>query len=123
MDICCEECGHPYSEKHHIIFRKQQKAMENCPLNFIYLCYEHHRGSKHSPHMVRKVDLKYKVMLQEKLEKEFSDKEIFNEDEIKEILKITPKDVIKLIKPICRTIDGYIVEEIIKQCLGGKMYK
>lgn len=125
-DDVCIECGRPYPEEHHIIFRKQQKAMEKCPHNILHLCYEHHRGSKSSPHMVKAIDLKYKRQLQEKLESLFSGKEIYSEEEIKDILLIPKRDTRKLLKPLCIQIVadevGYISEDIIKQCLGGKFY-
>lgn len=122
----CMECERQYSEEHHIVFRGQQPAMINCPLNKIYLCYEHHRGD-YSPHQKRIVDLKYKVALQEWLECIFGDKECYEEDEIKSLLLIPAKDARKLVKPLCTVIVedevGYKAEDIIRQCLGGRLYK
>ena len=125
MEGYCLICGSPYSEEHHVIFRGQQSAMIKCPLNIIHLCHIHHRGNE-SPHNNREIDLKYKKDLQEKLESLFSYKECYKEEEVKNILLIHSKDVRKLLKPLCVAIInkeiGYRREEIIKQCLGGRMY-
>jgi len=38
----CEVCGTSYNvERHHIMFRSEVKALENCKLNYSYLCPEH----------------------------------------------------------------------------------
>ncbi|MDS1004960.1 hypothetical protein P9J83_15860 [Clostridium sporogenes] len=42
----CVICGRPNSECHHIVFRSQQKALEHCKYNYMYLCGEHHRGGQ-----------------------------------------------------------------------------
>ena len=41
----CYECGMLATELHHIMFRSQMKQLENCKLNFVYLCPECHRGT------------------------------------------------------------------------------
>ena len=41
----CEVCGSPYVELHHVVYRSENKNLENCKLNFVYLCQEHHRGT------------------------------------------------------------------------------
>lgn len=126
MNKTCSVCGHPYSEEHHIIFRSQQPAMVKSPLNIMLLCHSHHRGSL-SPHMTKKIDIKYKKGLQSILEKKFSYKNYFTEDEVKEILKIPIKDarsIVKTLKMIVREGQAcYESSEIIKQALGGRFYK
>ena len=53
----CEECGQDtIVELHHIISRKQLKALEFCEHNFAYLCCTHHRDNKHGVHGNRKLD-------------------------------------------------------------------
>lgn len=125
MDKQCIVCGHPSPEEHHIVFRSQQQAMIKCPHNITTLCYAHHRGDI-SPHMVRKIDIKYKKDLQKRLGYLFSLKECYSEDEIKEILMITNKDTRKLVKSLLTVIvddeAGYKVEDIIRQCMGGRLY-
>ncbi|KGK88089.1 hypothetical protein DP68_08765 [Clostridium sp. HMP27] len=121
----CIVCGNPYSEEHHIVFRGQQEAMINCPLNKKSLCCECHRG-KNGPHLNRSIDLKYKIELQEEMYKLFSAKECYSEDEVKIILQIPRKHVRKLLKPLgLKVLDdtvGYCREDIIKQAMGGKFY-
>lgn len=125
MDKQCIECGHPYPEEHHVIYRSQQAAMINCPHNKITLCYKHHRGDI-SPHQKREVDIKYKKDLQQRLEYLFSFKECYTEDEIREMLMINKKDARKLVKSLLTVIvdddAGYKVEDIIRQCMGGRLY-
>jgi len=50
------QCQHPNckreaTEAHHIIFRSfsRKKALDD-DWNIVYLCSEHHRGSKEAPH-------------------------------------------------------------------------
>lgn len=126
MDKQCVVCGHPYPEEHHIIFRGQQSAMINCPLNKVNLCYVHHRGDE-SPHQKRELELKYKIEFQERLEYLFSAKECYEEEEVKQILLIPKKDARKIVKSLCTSIVGdevgYKAKDIIKQCMGGRLYK
>jgi len=68
----CEECGlDTIVELHHIVSRKQLKSLELCKHNFAYLCYMHHRDSKTGVHFNRNLDKKYKLRLQNYLEKSF----------------------------------------------------
>ena len=126
MEKRCLVCGHQCTENHHIIFRGQQSAMINCPRNSVTLCGEHHRGDE-SPHMKRDIDLKYKIEFQERLEYLFSAKECYEEEEVKNILLIPAKDARKIVKSLCIVIIedevGYRAEDIIRQCLGGRLYK
>lgn len=116
----CKVCGKPNSEKHHIVFRSQQKALEHCQCNIIYLCGKHHRGDN-SPHRNRNIDIMYKLQFQKKLFKLFS-KEEYIEGEIKEILNISNAAVRKIIKTINKHVDKYKKEDIIRSCMGGRLY-
>ena len=118
---CCEVCGVPNAELHHIVYRSQAPYMSNIKINFIYLCTEHHRGNL-SPHMQYKVDLKYKEMLQDKLYEVFRDKRYFDIGEIKEKLKINDTEVKKLTKTLMVYKEGYKADEIIKHCMGDRFY-
>lgn len=124
-DKYCIVCGNPFIEEHHIVFRKQQSAMINCPHNIIGLCYNHHRGDK-SPHMDRKIDVKYKKELQDRLIGMFNFKKVFTEEEIRKILLIPKKDAYSLVKSIRISIKdnivGYNKEDIIRAAMGGKIY-
>lgn len=126
MEKQCVVCGHPYPEEHHIVFRGQQSAMIKCPLNKISLCNVHHRGDE-SPHQKRELELKYKIEFQERLEYLFSAKECYEEEEIKNILLIPAKDARKVVKSLCTAVIedevGYKAEDIIRQCMGGRLYK
>lgn len=124
-DKYCIVCGKPFAEEHHIVSRRQQPAMINCPHNKLNLCYDHHRGNK-SPHMDRRIDIKYKKELQDRLNGMFSFKEIFTEEEIRKILLIPKKDVYSLIKSLRVSVKdnivGYSKEDVIRAAMGGKIY-
>ncbi|GAA0825406.1 hypothetical protein [Clostridium tertium] len=124
-DKYCIVCGSPFAEEHHIVFRKQQPAMINCPHNKLNLCYDHHLG-KESPHMDRRIDIKYKKELQDRLNGMFSSKEIFTEEEIGKILLVPKKDSYRLIKPsrisVKDNIVGYNKKDVIRAAMGGKLY-
>lgn len=116
----CKVCGRPNSEKHHIVFRSQQKALEHCQYNIIYLCSEHHRGDN-SPHKSRQIDIRYKLQLQKKLFKLFT-KEEYTEKEVKEILDISNAAVGRIVKTISKYVDRYKSEDVIRSCMGGRLY-
>lgn len=117
----CIVCGRPNSEEHHIVFRSQQKALEHCKVNKIYLCSEHHRGNN-SPHKNRNMDIKYKLELQKKLFKLFDREDYkYREKDIKELLGISSAAVNRICKLIDRRV-GYTREEIVRACMGGKLY-
>lgn len=121
----CVVCNNSYSETHHVVFRKQQPAMINCPFNKIRLCAVCHKGDN-GPHLNRDIDLKYKRELQRKLEELFCFKNCYTEDEVKKILNIPQKDAYKLVKPLLTIIEGdeagYKAEDIIRQAMGGRLY-
>lgn len=117
----CEVCGSPYAEKHHIIFRSQAKYLENVPINFKYLCPEHHRGN-YSPHMCRKMDKQYKQDYQEKIIKLISYNEFYTEEQIKHKLDISNNDVKRIVKKLNRRKEGYWGNELIIRLLGYKLY-
>ena len=116
----CKVCGRPNSEKHHIVFKSQQKGLEHCKENIIYLCPEHHRGND-GPHKSRQIDIKYKLQFQKKLFEKFL-KEEYTEKEIKEILGISNAAVRRLLKTIDKHVDKYEREDIVRSCMGGRLY-
>ncbi|MEG2289931.1 MAG: hypothetical protein RSA29_02685 [Clostridium sp.] len=119
-DSYCEVCGNSRVELHHIVFRGQASYMRNVKINFKYLCQEHHRGNE-SPHMNSDIDFKYKYELQKELFKLF-DKEFYSEDEIKELLGISYKDVIQITKKLRVYSEGYEKLDICIRLMGGRLY-
>lgn len=115
----CEECGRPYPEKHHIVFRKQGGL--DFELNFKDLCPDHHRGNK-SPHKDRAVDLRYKKQMQESLFNIFVDHE-YSIPEISMLLDCKAKDLEKRFKAAPKTPRGYYESEtVVRVLMGGKLY-
>lgn len=117
----CIECGAGYAEQHHVIFRSQAKFLEHSNINKIRLCPEHHRGNS-SPHRNKKIDLKYKKMLQVKLQNLFS-KNYYTLEEIKNKLQITDSAAQKLVKVLPIHKEGYDRIDVVKRCLGGRLYE
>lgn len=113
----CIICGKE-GEKHHIVFKSQGGL--DIPINYIYLCSEHHRG-KNGPHKNNKVDIIYKLKLQDKLEKILY-KDYYLKKELGDILKINQKQVQMLINDLKKYKKGYNKLEILKKLMGGKLY-
>lgn len=113
----CEICGKP-ADKHHIVYRSQGGV--DFPLNFKYLCSEHHRG-KNGPHKDRKLDLKYKLELQDNLNKLLT-KEYYSIDELVLLLKINKGMMKKLLKNFKRYKEGYKKSQVIFRLMGNKIY-
>jgi len=117
----CEKCNAPYAEKHHIIFKSQAKYLENVPLNFKYLCPEHHRG-KYSPHMDKRTDIKYKQEYQENITNIININKYYNEEEIKDKLSISNNDLKRILKKLNRHKEGYWGNDLIVRLLGNRTY-
>lgn len=118
---CCPICGRRATELHHRVFRSQCKPLENCKLNHIYLCQEHHRGTQ-GVHGSRgyKLDRLLKLQFQNNLEILW-DKQYLTREEIKEVLQISEKALNRLLKTLVKVKDKYTREDVIRQCLGGKL--
>lgn len=117
----CEVCGSPYVELHHVVYRSENKNLENCKLNFVYLCQEHHRGTYgvHGSKGAR-LNRKLKLEFQNKLE-ELLDKQYLTREEINNILQIDDKALNRLLKRFSIQDYKYIKEDIIRACMGGKL--
>ena len=117
----CAACGTRATELHHIIFRGQNKQLENCKLNFVFLCHKCHRGTN-GVHGTKghKLDLKFKKHFQDKLDLLFV-KEFLEIKEIKLTLKIDEKAVNRLLKTVQIKEGKYFREDVIRACMGGKM--
>ena len=117
----CKVCGNPYTELHNIVFRSENKNLENCKLNFVYLCPEHHRGT-YGPHGSKgaKLNRKLKLEFQNKLE-ELLDKQYLSREEINKILQIDEKALNRLLKRLYLQNDKYIKEDVIRAIMGGKL--
>jgi len=113
----CQICGKP-ADKHHIIYRSQGGV--DFPLNFKYLCSEHHRG-KSGPHKNRKLDLLYKVEMQQKLE-ELLCKEFYTLDQLVNLLQINKGMLKKLLKEYKLYKEGYRNFDVIYILMGKKRY-
>lgn len=114
-------CGQRATELHHIVFRSQCKPLEHCKLNQVYLCQEHHRGTK-GIHGKRghKLDIKLKLEFQNKLEM-LLDKQYLTREDIQEVLQISDKALNSLCKTIKCGKGKFIREEVIRACMGGKL--
>lgn len=113
----CQICGKP-ADKHHIVYRSQGGV--DFPLNFKYLCSEHHRG-KNGPHKNKKVDLLYKVKMQQELDKLLY-KEFYTLDELVNLLQINRGMLKKILKEYKLYKEGYRSFDVIYRLMGKKRY-
>ena len=116
----CPICGQRATELHHRVFKSQNKALENCKLNHIYLCIEHHRGTQ-GVHGSRghKLDNLLKLQFQNNLELLF-DSELLTETDIMNALQISERATIRLTKTIKRTKGKFAREDLIIALMGCK---
>lgn len=118
----CSECGTSYNiEGHHIVSRKQCKPLEHCKRNITYLCAYHHRDNIRGVHSNKNLDKKYKLQFQNYLEM-CLDKSYLTREEIKEVLGISDKPLSNLLKTLILYKGLYKREDVIRQCMGGKLY-
>lgn len=110
-------CGKT-GEKHHVIFKCEGGL--DFPLNYIYLCAEHHRG-KNSPHRNKKINLIYKLGFQNKLNSILV-KNYYSMYELINILSLNPSQARNICKKFKLYKEGYKREDIIKRLMGGKFY-
>lgn len=113
----CEVCG-VRAEVHHIV-NKCEGGIDY-PLNYKYLCSDHHRG-KEGPHKSSKVDIRYKLELQNKLEKILR-KDYYNIYELENLLHINKNKLKRMFKWNRVYKEGYKREDIILKLMGGKVY-
>lgn len=117
----CSVCGQPYGvEKHHIVFRSEAKYMEHIALDFKYLCFEHHKGNN-GPHKNRKVDIKYKLELQDKLFN-ILPKDYYRIEELKKAIECSEQQARAICKTLIMYKGGYSKVEIVRRMMGGKLY-
>lgn len=117
----CKVCGTSYGvELHHRVYRSECKPLENCKLNHVYLCNKHHRDHKVGVHFNKKFDNEIKLEFQNWLEILFN-KPYLTREEIKEVLEIADKPLNSLLKTVERHKDKYVREEVIRQCMGGRL--
>ena len=113
----CEICGRQ-GDIHHIV-HKHEGGLD-FPLNYKYLCTEHHRG-KTGPHRNNKVDIEYKLELQEKLKTLLSN-DFYTKAQLIELLSLNKCKVKKFFKDLKVYKEGYKSEDIILRLMGRKQY-
>lgn len=121
--MSCYVCASSNTEKHHIIKRSQCKALIKCDLNLVELCPAHHRGHNgvHGKNG-HALDLRLKRNFQNKLNALFTD-EYITSAEIFNTLQITNACVDRLTKHLKLYKDGYLKEDVIRACMGGRLYE
>ena len=118
----CELCKlRPASEIHHIIYRSHCKALIKSNLNLISLCQQCH-AKIHRGKESKELNHKLRLQFQNKLEILF-DKEYLTEEEINDVLKISQTALKGLLKTLTVYKEGYEREDVIRVCMGGKMYE
>ena len=119
----CELCKlRPASEVHHIIYRSHCKALIKSNLNLISLCQQCH-AKIHRGKESKELNKKLRLQFQNKLEILF-DKQYLTEEEINDVLKISQTALKGLLKTLT-VYKGNLFkrEDVIRICMGGKMYE
>ena len=113
----CEVCGN-LADKHHIVY-KSQGGIE-FPLNFRYLCSEHHRGNS-GPHKNRRLDLEYKLEMQKKLQNILINR-YYTAEELEFLLGINKGMIKRLFKDYKQSDKEFKAVDIIFRLMGRKSY-
>lgn len=113
----CEVCG-SLGDIHHIVHKSE--GGYDFELNYKYLCDIHHRGL-HGPHVDKKIDILYKLELQNKLYR-LLPKEYYTTKELLKILNLSPNALKRLVKNLKNYKEGYSKEAIILKLMGGIKY-
>ena len=119
----CELCKlRPASEVHHIIYRSHCKALIKSDINLIPLCQICH-AKVHRGKESKELNHKLRLQFQNKLEILF-DKEYLTEEEINDVLKISKTALKGLLKTLT-VYKGNLLKrvDVIRVCMGGKMYE
>lgn len=111
-------CTNP-GQAHHIVFRSQGGM--DIPVNFKYLCVEHHSSGKAAVHNNRKFDLELKRSMQEMLYKMLP-KDKYTIEEAAKIILCSKKKLEKKLKTV-KSVEGYYEkEDIIRKIMGDRLY-
>ncbi|MBL4935390.1 HNH endonuclease [Clostridium sp. YIM B02515] len=113
----CEVCSRQ-ADIHHIVHKNEGGL--DFPLNYKYLCPEHHRG-KQGPHRNSKIDIEYKLEMQEKL-RNILNKNFYTMEELIIILELNKTRAKKFFKDLKLFKEGYKKEDIIYRLMGRKIY-
>lgn len=113
----CEICSME-GDIHHIV-HKHEGGLD-FSLNYKCLCAEHHRG-KNGPHRNKKVDIQYKLELQEKLEATLCN-DFYTLEQLIELINLNRCKVKKILKDLKINKEGYKNEDIIFRLMGRKQY-
>lgn len=113
----CEICGRD-ADIHHIVHKNEGGL--DFPLNYKYLCCEHHRG-KQGPHRNERTDLEYKLELQYRLENILR-KNFYSFEELIDLLNLNKTKVKKLFSSLRLCKEGYKKEDIIYRLMGNHKY-
>lgn len=113
----CEVCSRQ-ADIHHIVHKNEGGL--DFPLNYKYLCPEHHRG-KQGPHRNSKIDIEYKLEMQEKL-RNILNKNFYTMEELIIILELNKTRAKKFFKDLKLFKEGYKKEDIICRLMGRKIY-
>ena len=104
-------------EKHHIIYKSQGGL--DFELNYKYLTNKEHRGDK-GPHKCRETDLRYKLELQEQLEKILTRK-YYSVRDLVELLDLKEEQANKAFRKLLK-VNGIAREDALRRLMGGRLY-
>ena len=119
--MVCEICRlRETNQIHHCVFRSHVPALIKCELNYAYICDKCH--TKLHGKYGHELDIKLKLRFQNSIEILF-DKEYLTCEDIKEVLKISDRCMRSLLKTVSNKNGLYKREDIIRRCMGGRIYE
>lgn len=112
----CHVCDEIASSIHHIIKRSKVPALIKCPHNQVKLCAAHHYSLHHGSgqKLEERLRLEFLNYLQISFLKDYIDYK-----EIKEVLEIGDKPLMRLLKIVVIKNGKYERESLIRTLLGG----
>ena len=103
--MVCEMCRlREANQIHHCVFRSHVPALIKCELNYAYICDKCHTRFQNS------IEILF-------------DKEYLTCEDIKEVLKISDRCMRSLLKTVSNKNGLYKREDIIRRCMGGRIYE
>ena len=118
----CRVCGCTASQKHHVVFRSENKALEHSKVNIIPLCeschYKIHHGNTKEG---KQINILLKIKLQDYIN--FMLPCEVERDDIRRVMRISDKMVDRIVKTLRMDNKGkYEKDEVIKRLMGGRFY-
>lgn len=123
----CTECGrYGWTTQHHVVFKQMGSGNGlDFPLNLKrlgnYLSCDCHKNNK-GPHLCKEKDSEYKRELQVNLRIKLT-QEYYTPEKLCEVIGTIPEQLKKAFKTLHQYEEGYLMQDVVKRLMGGKLYE